>query len=193
MSRRTGTPDGCCSGDDARFGELYRLYCRPVRDYCRRRVAADAVDDVVAEVFLTAWRRLADVPEGRDAMVWLYGVAYRVIGHHWRSTSRRRRLEVRMLSVADHPGSAADELVLDGDECRLVLDAIARLAATDAEVLLLVAWERLSVVDIAAVLGIAPNAVAQRLHRARRNLGSEFRRLQSRPLSTPTAPKGGDL
>lgn len=193
MSRRTGTPDGCCSGDDARFGELYRLYSRPVRDYCRRRVAADAVDDVVAEVFLTAWRRLADVPDGRDAMVWLYGVAYRVIGHHWRSTSRRRRLEVRMLSVADHPGSAADELVLDGDECRLVLDAIARLAATDAEVLLLVAWERLSVVDIAAVLGIAPNAVAQRLHRARRNLGSEFRRLQSRPLSTPTAPKGGDL
>jgi RNA polymerase sigma-70 factor (ECF subfamily) len=91
--------------------------------------------------------------------------------------------------------------VLDGDECRLVLDAIARLGATDVEVLLLVAWERLSVVDIAAVLGIAPNAVAQRLHRARRNLGREYRRLQARPIATltcrhartrtPIAPKGG--
>jgi RNA polymerase sigma-70 factor (ECF subfamily) len=82
MSTRTGTPDGCCSHDEARFGELYRRYYRPVRDYCRRRVAADAVDDVVAEVFLRVWRRLADVPAGRDALVWLYGVAYRAIGHH---------------------------------------------------------------------------------------------------------------
>jgi RNA polymerase sigma-70 factor (ECF subfamily) len=192
MSRRAGTPDGCCSRDEARFGELYGRYYRPVRDYCRRRVAADAVDDVVAEVFLTAWRRLADVPDARGALLWLYGVAFRAIGHHWRSTSRRRRLEVRMLSVADHPASAADELVLDGDECRLVLDAIVRLGATDAEVLLLVAWEHLSVVDIATVLGIAPNAVAQRLHRARSNLGREYRRLQSRPMPTPIASKGRD-
>jgi RNA polymerase sigma-70 factor (ECF subfamily) len=191
MSTRTGVPDGCCSRDEARFGELYRRYYRPVRDYCRRRVAADAVDDVVADVFLTMWRRLTDVPAGRDALVWLYGVAYRAIGHHWRSASRRRQLEVRILPVADHPASAADEPVLDGDECRLVLDAIARLGATDVEVLLLAAWERLSLVDIAAVLGIAPNAVAQRLHRARRNLGREYRRLQARPIPTPIAPTGG--
>ena len=189
MSRRTGTPDGCSSRDEARFGEVYRRYYRPVRDFCRRRVAADAVDDVVAEVFLTTWRRLADVPDGRGALVWLYGVAHRVIGHHWRSTSRRRRLEIRMLSIADHPASTADELVLDGDECRLVLDAIARLGTSDTEVLLLVAWEHLSVVDIAAVLGIAPNAVAQRLHRARRHLGREYRRLQARPIPTPLLRK----
>jgi RNA polymerase sigma-70 factor (ECF subfamily) len=190
MSTRTGTPDGCCSRDEARFGELYRRCYRPVRDYCRRRVAADAVDDVVAEVFLTAWRRLVDVPDGRDALVWLYGVAYRAIGHHWRSASRRQRLEVRMLSAADDPASAADEPVLDGDECRLVLDAIGRLGTTDVEVLLLVAWERLSLEDIAAVLGIAQNAVAQRLHRARRNLGREYRRLQARPIPTPIARNG---
>ena len=186
-----GTPDGCCSRDEARFSELYGRYYRPVRDYCRRRVAADAVDDVVAEVFLTVWRRLADIPDGRGALLWLYGVAFREIGHQWRSASRRRRLEVRMLSVADPPASAADELVLDGDECRLVLDAIVHVGATDAEVLLLVAWENLSVVDIATVLDIAPNAVAQRLHRARSHLGREYRRLQSRPLPTPSAPNGG--
>jgi hypothetical protein len=41
------------------------------------------------------------------------------------------------------------------------------------------------------VLDIAPNAVAQRLHRARRNLGREYRRLQAQPISTPQAPTGG--
>ena len=81
-------------------------YYRPIRDYCRRRVAADVVDDAVSEVFLTAWRRLDDVPAGDAALVWLYGVAYRVIGHQWRTTARRRRLDVRMRSVVDRPASA---------------------------------------------------------------------------------------
>jgi hypothetical protein len=66
--------------EDARFGELYGRYYRSVHAYCRRRLASDAVDDAVAEVFLTAWRRLPDVPDGDGALVWLYGVAHRVIG-----------------------------------------------------------------------------------------------------------------
>jgi RNA polymerase sigma-70 factor (ECF subfamily) len=89
------------------------------------------------------------------------------------------------------PASAADESVIDGDEYRLVLDPAARLGDTDAEVLRLVAWEQLSVADTAAVLEIAPNAVKQRLHRARRNLAREYRRLESRQTSTPAAPEGG--
>ncbi len=79
------------------------------RDYCRRRLASDLVDDAVAETFLTAWRRLADVPVGEQALVWLYGVAYRMIGHQWRSTARRRRLETRLRSVVAHSATAADE------------------------------------------------------------------------------------
>jgi RNA polymerase sigma-70 factor (ECF subfamily) len=91
----------------------------------------------------------------------------------------------------NHPASSADESVLDRDECHLVLDALARLGDTDAEVLSLVAWEHLTVAEIAAVLGSGPNAVAQRLHRARVKLGREYRRLQSRSITKPIAPEGG--
>jgi RNA polymerase sigma-70 factor (ECF subfamily) len=190
MSEGTGSARLARSGEDALFGELYRRHYRPVRDFCRRRVASDLVDDAVAETFLVAWRRLDDVPPGDGALVWLYGVAYRVIGHLWRSAARRGRLEDRLRSVVRRPASAADESVLYGAEYRLVLEAVACLAPTDAEVLRLAAWEQLCVVDIAAVLGITPNAVNQRLHRARRNLARQYRRLESR-LSTPDAPKGG--
>jgi RNA polymerase sigma-70 factor (ECF subfamily) len=55
--------------DDAVFVELYRRYHRPVRDFCRRRVASHLVDDAVAETFLAAWRRLNDVPSGGGALV----------------------------------------------------------------------------------------------------------------------------
>jgi DNA-directed RNA polymerase specialized sigma24 family protein len=97
MRSRSANTSGGGSRQDARFDELYRLYYRPVRDYCRRRVASDLVDDAVAETFLTAWRRLAEVPDGEKALMWSYGVAFRVVGHQWRSTARRRRLEVRLL------------------------------------------------------------------------------------------------
>jgi DNA-directed RNA polymerase specialized sigma24 family protein len=79
--------------------------------------------------------------------------------------------------------------VVDGDE-RLVLAALAALGETDAEVLRLVVWEHLSVTAVATVLGIRLNAARQRLHRARRNLVREHAKLQSRPTSTPAAPKG---
>jgi RNA polymerase sigma-70 factor (ECF subfamily) len=152
-------------------------------------VGSDLVDDVVAETFLTAWRRLAEVPDGERALVWLYGVAYRVVGHQWRGAARRRRLEVRLRSIVVDPGCAASESVLDGDVSGRVVEAIARLRERDAEVLLLATWERLGVVEIAAVLGIAHDAAAQRLHRARRHFADEYRQLAARPVATGL--KGG--
>jgi RNA polymerase sigma-70 factor (ECF subfamily) len=154
-------------------------------------VAVDQVDDAVAETFLTAWRRLDEIPPGDHALMWLYRVAYHVVGHQWRSSARRRRLVERLRSMTPRAAPAADELLMTRDERRIVLDAAARLGPTDAEVLRLSAWERLSIADIALVLQIEPNAVKQRLHRAVGNLGREYRRLESRRPRTADAPEGG--
>jgi len=180
------------SREETLFGSLYQRHYRAIRDFCRRRVPRDVVDDVVAETFLTAWRRIDDIPRGDQSLLWLYGVAYRVIGHHWRSAARRRRLEERMHVINGGAASGADDAVVAADQRRRVLDAAARLSDNDADVLRLAAWEQLSIADIAAVLGIAPNAVKQRLHRAKQHLGREYRKLDSGThKSTPDAPKGG--
>jgi len=191
MSDGSGTAAYVDPPEDAVFSQLYRRHYRDVRDFCRRRVESDLVDDAVAETFLTAWRRRNEIPADTEAVVWLYGVAYRVIGHQWRSTARRRRLDDRLRAIVRRPVLAPDEAVIVGDEYRLVLDAAARLGDIDAEVLRLVVWEQLSVTDAATVLGIDPNAVKQRLHRAKQHLAREYRRLQSRQTSTPAAAKGG--
>lgn len=175
--------------DDAAFAALFRRHYRPVRDFCRRRVPSDLVDDAVAETFLAAWCRLRDIPRDGE-LLWLYGVAYRVIGHQRRSSARRRRLDERLRSIVPPPASAPDDSIGDSDEIRQVLEAAGRLGDRDVEVLRLVGWERLTIGEVAVVLGIDPNAVKQRLHRARRNLGREYRRLQSRS-STPVAAEGG--
>jgi RNA polymerase sigma-70 factor (ECF subfamily) len=180
------------SREEALFATLYDRHYLAICNFCRRRVERDAVDDVVAETFLTAWRRIAEVPTGDQGALWLYGVAYRVIGNQWRSAVRRRRLHDRLQVIDGGAAATTDDPVVAADQRRLVLEASAMLNEKDAEVLRLAAWEQLSTAEIATVLGIAPNAVKQRLHRAKRHLGREYRALESRTSSpTPRAPKGG--
>jgi RNA polymerase sigma-70 factor (ECF subfamily) len=183
---------GVCRADDARFAQLYDRCYESIWQYCRRRVAVDAVDDVVADTFLTVWRRLDEVPAGDEELLWIYGVAYRMIGHLWRSAARRHRLLVRLRTVDSRATWADDDdVMVGGDQHRGVLAALGRLGDADAEMLRLVAWERLAVVDVAAVLGITPDTARQRLLRARRRLAREYERLQSEPPSGPAAPRGG--
>lgn len=191
MSESRGSQRTAGWAAEVRFECLYELHNRSIRDYCRRRLAAHHVDDAVAETFLTAWRRLDDVPDDDGALLWLYRVAYRAVGHQWRGLKRRQRLILRLGSVAASPLPGPDEVAIDRDDHRLVLRAAASLGRTDGEVLRLTAWEQLSIADIATMLDIEPNAVKQRLHRARRNLAKEYRRLDARSSSTSDALRGG--
>lgn len=144
--------------DAAWFEALYRAHHAAVLRYAVRRVGPDDADDVVAEVFATAWRRLAAV--GEPPLPWLYRTAHHHLLHHQRAHAQRVRLAVRLHAEPrpDAPGPAVRDPLLD------VLD---RLPPDDAELLRLTAWEDLTPTDIAYVLGIAPGTVRTRLHRAR--------------------------
>jgi RNA polymerase sigma-70 factor (ECF subfamily) len=152
-----------------RLWGLFEAHHDALLAYAARRTPslADA-EDLVADVFLVAWRRFGEVPGGDEARLWLYGVARRTIGNHRRSLRRRLRLQTRMEATADRlslpPPTPAEP----------ALDALSRLSGTDQELLRLVAWEDLSHAEIATVMGITPNAVAIRLHRARARFEQEL-------------------
>lgn len=152
-------------GSDQRFESIYESHGAAVAAYCRRRVAGDVVDDMVAEVFMVAWRRFAEIAEGSE-LPWLYGVARNVVANQRRSVGRRSRLAVRASSqpVATAPESAT--AVLAGNP--LVLAALATLSSSHQEILRLRAWEDLSSAKIAVVLDISAAAVDMRLSRAKR-------------------------
>ncbi|HEX6652604.1 MAG TPA: sigma factor, partial [Thermoleophilaceae bacterium] len=69
-----------------RFERMFRDSYPLVRAYALRRAAPEGAQDVVAETFLVAWRRLEDVPE--DPLPWLYGAARRVLANQRRSAAR---------------------------------------------------------------------------------------------------------
>jgi RNA polymerase sigma-70 factor (ECF subfamily) len=145
---------------DVRFEEVYRAYAGRVRAYVLRRALSSSADDVVAEVFLVAWRRLDAVPE--DAFPWLLGVARRIMANRRRGEQRSGALLQRLSDQLRHAGGGLDE----SDE--RALRAFAQLSEDDQELLSLAVWEELAPAELASVLGIRKGTVAVRLHRARR-------------------------
>lgn len=159
-----------------RFREVYDRHYTAVLGYAMRRAdSRDDAADVVAETFLTAWRRLDDLPAGDDALLWLYATARRVLANQVRATGRRRRLDDRLraqLLVAPdrEPQDATSESV------RAVGAALGRLNEADRELLLLAAWEELDAAQIGEVVGCSRGAARVRLHRARQRLRRELDR-----------------
>jgi RNA polymerase sigma-70 factor (ECF subfamily) len=152
----------------ARFDTLFEECHRPLLAYAARRCPSMAdAEDVVAEVFVVAWRRLDDVPPGGDALPWLYGVARRTLANQRRGLLRRARLAARLEQDAHTAATTATAAPITSPAGEAALVALARLKPSDQEILRLVAWEELTHAEIATVLGISVNAVAIRLHRAR--------------------------
>ena len=160
------------SENQQRFDALFAEYGTDVVAYCGWRAAsASDAQDAVADVFLTAWRRLEDVPDDPvSARVWLYATARRVLANQRRSSRRRSALHERLAREA---ASAPRERRATGEEA-LVHEALDRLGPRDREVLLLSEWEGLSPSEIAAVLGCLTVTARGRLHRARRRFRAAF-------------------
>jgi RNA polymerase sigma factor (sigma-70 family) len=161
-----------------RFDAVFTSYSSDIVAYCGWRAgSASDAQDAAAEVFLTAWRRLDELPEGDAARVWLYATARRVIANQRRSSRRQaalyERLAVDGAPVAREPPSA------DREET-LVHEALGRLRQRDREVLLLAEWEGLSPAQIAAVMACPAITARGRLHRARRRFRTVFEGLLAR-------------
>jgi RNA polymerase sigma factor (sigma-70 family) len=162
---------------DAKFTEIYSRYGKQIQAYCARRIDRSQVADAVAETFLVAWRRLDQIDDVNTALPWLYGTAYRVICHQWRSESRARALARRLRNVVTVEAETTDAVEVRQEQTDLVVLATSRLKAIDQEVLRLELWEGLSHDEVAVALDIRPDAARQRMSRARRNLTREYDKL----------------
>lgn len=175
----------------SRFAALYERYYPHVYAYCRRRSYKDAVDDLVADVFLTVWRKIDSAPDDDDPIQWLYRIAYLVLTNHWRRSGRQKKLAEKLRSIGAEPMPLIPDQFVVREEVREVLEAARRLRREDQELLRLSLWEGLSMADMASVLGIKENAAKQRLHRARKRLVREHEQLTKSIAVSPAALKGG--
>lgn len=173
-------PGGDRTGGD-HFEALYSGSYKEIFAYVLRHAGGDteAVADLVAEVFVVALRKEDSIPPPPEDRLWLYGVARRMVLDHRQRRKRLLRLQSRLQQKAVIEASS------DGESSRLrVQAAIDMLKPADRELLKLIAWDGLSHAEVANILGCTPNAVGQRLHKARSRL---------RSILTQPAPASGSF
>lgn len=173
--------------DEAWFESLYRGHVNRVWAYAARRVPDP--DDVVAEVFITAWRHRHQLPD--PPIGWLLRTAHHHVLHAHRASTRQTRLAERVAGGAPTAtGDPADAVTARLDARDRVTRALDLLRPTDRDLLTLTAWDQLASADLATVLDCTPLAARVRLHRARRRLAvvlDQLDRLDAAHSRSPTA------
>ncbi len=159
---------------EQRFQEIYRAHQRQILAYFLRRTDATSARDGASETFLTAWRRIDDLPAGDSALPWLYGVSRKVLANQRRGRDRYAALGQKLNHVGSQDEPSPEVVVLRRAEDKEMLDAVARLRPADQEVLRLTVWEELPHAQVGEVIGTSAHAVTQRLHRITKQLAREL-------------------
>ncbi|HEY1802873.1 MAG TPA: sigma-70 family RNA polymerase sigma factor [Terracidiphilus sp.] len=167
-ARRRAEDHALAAMVDQYAGALYRVA------YSVLRNQADA-EDAVQEAFVRVLRHRDSLGEVRDHRVWLIRIVWNIV------LDRKRRAKTRpetddvaeLARVLPATGLSAEERAAAAQHHAHVLGCVEQLPVKEREVLLLSAFEELSSVEIATVLGITESSVRSRLFRAR-NLMAEL-------------------
>jgi RNA polymerase sigma-70 factor (ECF subfamily) len=141
----------------------FRAYADRVLAYLQHRTDPQTAQDVLQEVFVTAFRKAGEVPE--PPIGWLFGTARRLLANKHRGHRRHDQLIDRLLDDASREPDADLAEVKEA-----FLQTLATLSPADREVLTLTGWYDLTPSEAAAALGCTASAYAVRLHRARKRL-----------------------
>lgn len=147
---------------------LYRVAFSVLRN------ASDA-EDAVQEAFLRVLRHRDTLEEIRDHRVWLIRIVWNIV------LDRKRRAKTRpetddvseLARVLPASGLSAEQRASAAQHHAHVLACVDQLPAKEREVLMLSAFDELTSVEIATVLGVTESSVRSRLFRAR-NLMSDL-------------------
>lgn len=159
---------------DGQFADFYRLHRPLVTRYVSRRLRSD-IDDIVEEVFVTAWRKRALIPlVASEQIVWLYAMARRVIAN-----KVRWRVRLDRFSRAHEP-LVVESMNRDSQSVTslLVHSALRRMRPQDREVLLLIEWDGCTIDEAAKILGITPSAAGKRIAAARNAFIEQYDKLR---------------
>lgn len=156
------------SGEGEAFGRIFdRHYDRVFRHGFRLVDRPNDAEDLVALVFLEAWRRrdALRLVDG-SALPWLLVTATNVSRNLRRTTRRHRALLAKL-----GPPDAAPDHAHDFDD-GIASTQLRTLSAADQRVISLCVLEGLSEREAAEVLGVPSGTVKSRLSRARKRLAS---------------------
>ncbi|HEY0752047.1 MAG TPA: sigma-70 family RNA polymerase sigma factor [Chitinophagaceae bacterium] len=167
-------------GDQKAYAELVEKYRNYVFTIVLRYVKSrEDAEEVSQDVFVKAYRSLADFKGTAKFSTWLYTVTTTTCI----TFLRKKKLEVqsldneRVFASADNidSGMSANQ-VEQKAKVNMVNEAIKMLSPDDSQVLTLFYKGEQSLEEIAHIMGKEPNAVKVQLHRARTRLKEKMQK-----------------
>jgi len=162
------------NGNQQVYAVLVNRYQNYVFTLCLRIVKGrEDAEEVAQDVFIKAYKYLADFRGAAKFTTWLYTI----VNNTCISFLRKKKLDIHSLDnekvfeVADSQDSGMRaNLVEQKSRISMVNEAIGLLNPADAEIITLFYKAEQSLEETAQVLGIEVNAAKVRLHRARTRL-----------------------
>ena len=162
------------NGNQQAYAVLVNRYQNYVFTLCLRIVKGrEDAEEVAQDVFIKAYKYLADFRGAAKFTTWLYTI----VNNTCISFLRKKKLDIHSLDnekvfeVADNQDSGMRaNLVEQKSRISMVNEAIGLLNPADAEIITLFYKAEQSLEETAQVLGIEVNAAKVRLHRARTRL-----------------------
>jgi RNA polymerase sigma-70 factor (ECF subfamily) len=178
---QAGVAGQTASVDWSTVAELHERYLNEVFRYVLRRVPhQQEAEDITAQVFAAAYEGLPRFRGQCPPYLWLLGIARRKIALAMRQRSARPETLASELAgetadadpVWEAPAEVEgpEAMLLRAEARRIVRDLLAQLNADQREALMLQYVERLTVAEIAVVMGRTPTSVTGLLQRARATL-----------------------
>jgi RNA polymerase sigma-70 factor (ECF subfamily) len=159
------------AGDEAAFETLVRRHGPALYRYARRMTAdADAVNDIVQDTFVSAWRQIGTFRGDSSVRTWLFAIcARKVVDSHRvkRAIPIDDRLIEPMATDDDHDpfASASNSAFLEAMEM-----ALRELPPRQRAVWMLREIEGMTFPQIGTVLSLSPDGARGHHHRARATL-----------------------
>ena len=142
------------SGDREAFGEIYRMFAPMVHGIVLARVPHDEVQDIVQDVFFSAYNQLDTLRDKAALGAWMASIARNRAAEFYRQSRPMEELP-EDLHGKSRPHAEAHE----------ILSAIRSLPDAYRETLVLRLVEGMTGIEIAERTGLKPESVRVNLHR----------------------------
>ncbi len=149
-----------CAGDKGAFDEFYKKLSPMVHGIILSRVPRDEVDDIVQEVFITAYEKLHTLRDKNAVSPWIARIARNNAVEFYR---RNKPTEELSENLSHNNGNSKNE-------AQEILDAIRAMPETYRETLILRLVEGMTGPEIAEQTGLKHESVRVNLHRGMKML-----------------------
>jgi RNA polymerase sigma-70 factor, ECF subfamily len=149
------------------FEDLIKEMERPLLYYVSKLLTDESQGfDVLQEVWLTAFRRIARLEEPRAIRPWLYRIAHALVVDRIRHNASQERAE---RTWAESP-EIAEESYFDAEDAAAIHKALDDIDSKHREVLVLHFLNSMSIAEIASILDCPEGTVKSRIYYAKQAL-----------------------